>query len=710
MFISFISTKEFFSVINRKIVENYKLNLFDITIDPFEFKIGFGENIHIKQKDIDTYYSYCATANMNGYRFFNPANVGNSVVMVLSLYVKDLFSWYRQEFFLNFLYTAYLLFFLFSAKIKIFPFDNKQENYNRFIEIFFSFYEFIFQQTGKIIDKKEFEKIKKELVNNVEIFFFLFYSYEKFNTLFSNKKDPGKEFYMRLFGDEIKQDQQKIIEDFSENIWIYTSRTTFWSIENKLLQCILPADILMRYLFLDTDMFLITETIISKVFNKEILDTFMQSFLKTNDQREDCIKYITDYKHFKKNFFMGVQKYIITILKKEHADDFEDDIDEITSWIGDEMDEENSENIKIPERIKKESKIMEKILNFFITFIGGFWISRGESFFIKLCRRELLQKIVNSPYTNDTKDSTLYFYGGMLYNYGKNIFYYKYISENVRLGRQRFYLPYKSTSKNTYSNFHILQLFDETNIAILLQDINPKDIRIYSKNKKLVDTFKEIFWKEISKLVKLKDKDCIETAYKNIQELMHKKNLISILQKYITSQDIYHIKENLYNIDFWISSKWYTLLQENKYIVQEYDDAIILGICAQIKETALGILLYLTDLEHEENNSKKKLFKEILIETYFNNILHLQLKKEEERIRKEMLENLYNQCKPLLEIIVTLDDNKDFLRMWYESRSFFIENKTSDEIKKKISGEDIIRFKGYLKNITYYNKRFLIPK
>ena len=39
MFISFISTKEFFSVINRKIVENYKLNLFDIAIDPFEFKI-----------------------------------------------------------------------------------------------------------------------------------------------------------------------------------------------------------------------------------------------------------------------------------------------------------------------------------------------------------------------------------------------------------------------------------------------------------------------------------------------------------------------------------------------------------------------------------------------------------------------------------------------------------------------------------------------
>lgn len=30
MFVSFISPKRFFSVINRKIVENYKLNLFDI--------------------------------------------------------------------------------------------------------------------------------------------------------------------------------------------------------------------------------------------------------------------------------------------------------------------------------------------------------------------------------------------------------------------------------------------------------------------------------------------------------------------------------------------------------------------------------------------------------------------------------------------------------------------------------------------------------
>ena len=127
MFISFISTKEFFSVINRKIVENYKLNLFDITIDPFEFKIWFWENNQIKQKEVDMYYWYCASANMNGYRFFNPANIGNSITLITSIYTKDCFEDEEHDFFLNFLYTTYLLFFVFSAKIKNFPYNNKEK-------------------------------------------------------------------------------------------------------------------------------------------------------------------------------------------------------------------------------------------------------------------------------------------------------------------------------------------------------------------------------------------------------------------------------------------------------------------------------------------------------------------------------------------------------------------------------------------------------
>jgi hypothetical protein len=39
MFISSLSTKEFFSVLSRKVVEYYKLNSFDIEIDSFEAKV-----------------------------------------------------------------------------------------------------------------------------------------------------------------------------------------------------------------------------------------------------------------------------------------------------------------------------------------------------------------------------------------------------------------------------------------------------------------------------------------------------------------------------------------------------------------------------------------------------------------------------------------------------------------------------------------------
>ncbi len=204
MFISFISTKEFFSVINRKIVENYKLNLFDVTLDPFEFKIGFGEHMNIKPKDIDTYYGYCATANLNGYRFFSPANVANSVSLVTSLYVKDIFRKYPPEYYLNLLYTVFLLSFVFLSRIKIFPYADREKNYNWFVEILFSFYEFVFQQTGKKVNPVIIKSLKKELLNQIELFFMLFALYQNFNNIFVYTNASDKDMYSRLFYDEIK--------------------------------------------------------------------------------------------------------------------------------------------------------------------------------------------------------------------------------------------------------------------------------------------------------------------------------------------------------------------------------------------------------------------------------------------------------------------------------------------------------------------------
>jgi len=88
MFVSFISSKDFFSIINRKIVENYKLNLFDLAHDMFEFKVGLGQNTATTQAHMtDTYYSYLVAANFNGYKFYNISNTANALVLASSLYL-----------------------------------------------------------------------------------------------------------------------------------------------------------------------------------------------------------------------------------------------------------------------------------------------------------------------------------------------------------------------------------------------------------------------------------------------------------------------------------------------------------------------------------------------------------------------------------------------------------------------------------------------
>ncbi|MCX6824875.1 MAG: hypothetical protein NTY80_01505 [candidate division SR1 bacterium] len=708
MFISFISTKEFFSVINRKIVENYKLNIFDIAIDPFEFKIGFGENNNIKAKDMDTYYGYCSTANLNGYRFFSPANVANNLSLVAALYVKDIFRAYPPEYYLNFLYTIFLLSFVFLSRIKVFPYTDRETNYNWFVETMFSFYEFVFQQTGKKADPVIIKTLKKELLNHIELFFLLFAVYKNFNDIFVHEDVTDKDFYSRLFYDELKGDAKSIYAEFVANHKEYTGKKTFSSVETKIMQSVLPADILLRYLFIDSDMFLITDTVISKIFDKKILDGFIKSFRKDDTQLEDFLLYITDYRNFKKNFFGGVQKYIITVFRDQDAHgEIKEDLNDLMSSIGEDV--ENIESFKIPERIKKESKMMEKILNFYITLIGGSRVSRGDNFFLRLFRKPIIQGISASDGEKKEKNNTLLYYGGLLYQYGKNVFFYKHTSENVRAGKQKFFLPHKTDIKNIYSNISLLKSFDETCIATILQDINPKDIRLYIKNKKIIEIFKGLIGQEISEMVKLSDAQFILSVYQDIAENLEQKNFIKILNKGLSESDIYHIKENIYNLDFRISKKFFRAIVENKInLKKEYSDMVILGIFSSIRETFSGFLIYITYLRDQAQIKNTKFSPDLLLNIYVQDILNI-----DEYYHKKIIKIINDLQADFNEIIkhwIEIDDNKEYLKIGYDNRIAFSGKKGLEEIRKKIISEDILRFKGFIKNITYYNKRFLMPQ
>lgn len=322
MFVSFINAKQFFSVVNRKIVENYKLNLFDVSLDPFEVKIGFGETPTIKVKDVDFYYGYAASANFNGYRFFSPSTIATGISLIASMYTKDAFAGKSQQLFLYFLFTIYLLTFLFQARLKVFPYvDDDKANYYWFIELFFNFYKVVLDQAGIELSSTEMEAVKQKLLQHIHVFFMLYHVYQSVGMCIQPYGVSEKEFYGWLFYDELKKgDFQPLVQDFVENALYYTRRSDFSTTERKVMHLVLPADILLRYLLDTEDVMTVSDIFASSIYNKEKVDEFLTSFLHGSARLGEFLMYVTDYTNYKKNYFSALKKYIVRTVKNQPSE------------------------------------------------------------------------------------------------------------------------------------------------------------------------------------------------------------------------------------------------------------------------------------------------------------------------------------------------------------------------------------------------------
>ncbi len=708
MFISFISAKQFFSVVNRKVVENYKLNLFDISLDSFDVKIWFGENPTIKVKDIDFYYSYWVVSNFNGYRFFSPANIWICMVFLSSIYTKDSFEWEDLHYLNDFLINIFLITFVFISRIKVFPFENDQQNYKWFIEVFFNFFKEIIAQNGKTIDDKKFEEMKNKLIKeNIQVFFMLFYFYKRLNQIFFDKRIQEKEFYNLLFYDELKKWNYKfLLLDFVDNYAKYTRNEIFSTTEKKVINLVLPADLLIKYLYDGDDTLGVIEYVTSSIYDKKILDEYINSFLKSDEKLEELIEYMTNYHLFKRKYFKWVKKYIVNKFKNQTYD-IDDEIDEFISQV---WDNENPENIKIPERIKKESNMMERFINFYLTFLWWFWISRWDNFYLRLFRRNILEQILDTGDILEMKQDALFFFGWLLYNYSKNVFYYKYALDNVRAGKEKFNLPFRSTFKEVYSNTFILRLFDENFIWSILQDINGKDIKIYVQNKEILSYFKDLFADKISQLVKMDNQTFVKTIYDRVSfNLKNIKNFSDILYANFSEKDISNIKENVYTFDFWV---WVDILEKlnsnNVDLTDKYSDFSILGIVAVLRDTIFGFVLYLKYLEIKNLDFKSDIKINVLKKIYILDVIWIS--DEYLEIFVDIIDQIKTKYSDILTKWINMDDNKQYLKIWEENWKDFVDTKTDESIFADIGGEDVIWFRWFLKNITFYNKRYLISK
>jgi hypothetical protein len=79
-----------------------------------------------------------------------------------------------------------------------------------------------------------------------------------------------------------------------------TTDSKFSEIEENLLFEIAPADIHLKYLFLETDVSDVISCLISNVFDKNILDKKLTELMKNEEDLDFILDYVTDPDNFKK--------------------------------------------------------------------------------------------------------------------------------------------------------------------------------------------------------------------------------------------------------------------------------------------------------------------------------------------------------------------------------------------------------------------------
>lgn len=70
---------------------------------------------------------------------------------------------------------------------------------------------------------------------------------------------------------------------------------------------------------------------------------------------------------------------------------------------------------------------------------------------------------------------------------------------------------------------------------------------------------------------------------------------------------------------------------------------------------------------------------------------------------------MLDEYSDILSLWILLDDNQDYMYIGFNNRISRCDMH-HDEAKMNISDEDTIRFLSYLKHISYYNRRLLIPQ
>ena len=663
----------------------------------------------MQSKMTDAYYSYIAAANFNGYKFYNVWNTSDAMTLLCSLYLYDAFDKWEENIFVDALYSFYLLTFLFAARIKIFPWLDEKSDFNRFVDLYFNFFEIVISQLKHKVSKGNIQKLRTKMLEHIDVFFMMFYYEKRVNGLYIDSDKLNKnyynEFYQWLFGPQLSIVQK----NFLQNREKITIDSKFSEVEENLLFDIAPADIHLKYLFLETNIEDVVSCLISNIFDKKVLDKKLTELMKNEEDLDFILDYVTDPDNFKKWFFKWVKQYV-SRMRLENQDSYEE-LDEMMSEIWDDVNK--LDEMQIPASIKKESKIMEQFLNFYVSYLWWLSISRTDTFFFRFFKWKLLPELIQYFDVRFKTDQAIQYSWMSHLVYTKNQAYYQFVNKKIRSWKEKFFIPaWPIKSDWVKATAYLLKSEDEIALTTLLQDCNPRIWKLYVKNKALLDRFQAQYSEMISPLIKLSTNEFVYQYYEPIfSNFKLWENVLKILQNAFTDQDVVRLKNSLYAFDVQLFREVISIFPWKKF-QSLYNDTVMLQHLALFRETLFWFLIYYRYFQNiqEQDKEKTKYNLTLLKKVY---ILHI-LNRDNSlfAVWSKLIDALLEQFGTAFSIFVEFDDNKEFFSILKENRMEFLKKlwkKSELEKENSFSIEDFLRLRGVLKHITYYNKRYLIP-
>lgn len=663
----------------------------------------------MQAKMSDAYYSYLAAANFNGYKFYNVWNTANALAMSLSMYFSEIFNESESQIFVDALYAFYLISFLFAWRIKVFPWKDEKSDFQWFVDLYFNFFEIVSIQLKHKITKKRFQEIKTKMLTQIEVFFMMFYYEKRINQICcpieKNTDINNMDFYSWLFWPQLSVTHKLFLNDVD---WvIYNSNV--WKIEQELLFEIAPADIHLKYLFLDTDAFEVVSSIITNIYDKKLLDKKLTSLMKNKQELDFIIDYLTNPENFKKWFLKWVKQYISRV--RMENDDVLEEFDEMMSEIWDDINKIDPS--KIPASIKRESRLMEQFLNFYVSYVWWLSVSRADTFFLRIFKPELLPEIIKyfDIHLNTEQAISLYWVSHVLYS--KNNWYYQFITKKIRSGKEKFFIPAVLKNDPIKVSPFLIKSMDYVALSTLLQDCNPQIWKLYVKNKLLLDRFQNQYSNQISDMLKLNSRDFVYHYYEPyFSHFSLWENVLEILDNALMEQDVVRLKNSLYSFDVQLFRELLWMLPW-KNLQKIYNDTSILHILSLLHETLFGFLIYYRYLQLVQEITNEKIINlSLLKSTYITKVVNIDTGLL--NIFSRLIDVLLEQFWAAFSLFVEFDDNKEFFSLLKDNWSEFMKNRNnqtevSGKWKDIFSLEDLLWLRGVFKHITYYNKRYLIP-